>query len=153
MPFLFTAVSKKFVFLPVGFLVSAVEVQPSINPAVAGGTVIFSLSPSMSLKTGSWALGETLILNWVGNQQAVFPGYNGRASVNVTTGALTLSSLKLSDSGVYLVQSNDVVLNANASITVIGEISQGIFNVENPITIVHLLRTSLCTIYKRRKLM
>lgn len=112
---------------PVGFLASAVEVQPSINPAVAGGSVIFSLSPSMSLKTGSWALGETLILNWVGSQQAFFPGYGGRATVNVTTGALTLSSLKLTDSGVYVVQSNDPALSANASITVIGEISQRIF--------------------------
>ncbi|XP_013875939.1 carcinoembryonic antigen-related cell adhesion molecule 5 [Austrofundulus limnaeus] len=106
-----------------GFLASAVEVQPSINPAVVGGTVMFSLSPPMSLKSGSWALGETLILNWVGDQQAFFPGYSGRASVNLTTGALTLSSLKLTDSGVYVVQSNDPALSANASITVIETVS------------------------------
>uniref|UniRef100_A0A3Q2U5U6 Ig-like domain-containing protein n=1 Tax=Fundulus heteroclitus TaxID=8078 RepID=A0A3Q2U5U6_FUNHE len=74
-----------------------------MNPAVVGSTVTLSLSPSVTLTSGNWAVGDTFILTWLGEQQAVFPGYSGRASVNVTTGALTLSSLTVTDSGVYRV--------------------------------------------------
>ncbi|XP_034729143.1 carcinoembryonic antigen-related cell adhesion molecule 5-like [Etheostoma cragini] len=101
----------------------AVEVQPSINPAVVGTSVTLSLSPPTALKSGSWAVGESLILTWLGDQQAAFPGYSGRASVNVLTGALTLSSVTVADSGVYMVQSSDTQLKANASITVLEPIS------------------------------
>ncbi|XP_045900470.1 carcinoembryonic antigen-related cell adhesion molecule 5-like [Micropterus dolomieu] len=107
-----------------GFLASsAVEVQPSINPAAVGDTVTLSLSPSITLKSGSWAVGESLILTWVGNQLAVFPSHSGRATANVLTGALTLSSVKVADSGVYAVQSSDPPFNANTSITVLEPIS------------------------------
>ncbi|XP_078107950.1 carcinoembryonic antigen-related cell adhesion molecule 1 [Sander vitreus] len=101
----------------------AVEVQPSINPAVVGTSVTLSLSPSTTLKSGSWAVGESLILTWLGDQQAVFPSYSGRASVNILTGALYLSSITVADSGVYVVQSSDTQLKANASITVLEPIS------------------------------
>ncbi|XP_044064759.1 carcinoembryonic antigen-related cell adhesion molecule 1-like isoform X2 [Siniperca chuatsi] len=101
----------------------AVEVQPSINPAAVGDTVTLFLSPSTTLKSGSWAVRESLILTWFGDQQAVFPSHSGRASVNVLTGALTLSSVTVADSGVYVVQSSDPQLKANASITVLEPIS------------------------------
>uniref|UniRef100_A0A3B4T417 Ig-like domain-containing protein n=1 Tax=Seriola dumerili TaxID=41447 RepID=A0A3B4T417_SERDU len=105
-----------------GFLASgAVEVQPSINPAVVGDTVTLFLSPPASLKSGSWALGESHILTWLGEQQAVFPSHSGRALVNILTGALTLSSVTVADSGVYVVQSSDPQLRASASITVLGK--------------------------------
>lgn len=109
-------------FCSSGVLASgAVEVQPSVNPAVVGDTVTLSLSPSTTLNSGSWAVGESLILTWLGDQQAVFPSYNGRASVNVVTGALTLSAVTVADSGVYVVQSSDPQLKAEASITVLGK--------------------------------
>ncbi|XP_049902626.1 hemicentin-2-like [Epinephelus moara] len=106
-----------------GVLASAVEVQPSINPAVVGDSVRLSLSPSAALNSGSWAVGESLILTWLGDQQAVFPSHSGRASVNVLTGALTLSSVTVADTGVYTVQSNDPQLSASASFTVLELIS------------------------------
>ncbi|XP_008288309.1 carcinoembryonic antigen-related cell adhesion molecule 2-like [Stegastes partitus] len=108
-----------------GFLASsaAVEVQPSINPAKVGQTVTLSLSPSATLKSGSWAAGDSLIVNWIGDQQAVFPSHTGRALVNVLTGALTLSSVTVADSGVYVVQSSDPQLSASASITVLEPVS------------------------------
>ncbi|KAM4581039.1 cell adhesion molecule CEACAM6-like [Odontesthes bonariensis] len=113
-----------FLALMHSFLASdAVEVKPSINPAVVGGTVILSLSPSVTLKGGSWAVGESLILTWLGDQQAVFSGYSGRAFVNITTGALTLSSLTVADSGVYRVQSSDPQLTVNTSVTVVEPVS------------------------------
>lgn len=117
-------------FFPSGVLASgAVEIKPSINPVVVGNSVTLSLSPSKILKSASWAVGESLILNWLGDQQAGVPSYNGRASVNVLTGALTLSSVKVADSGLYTVQSSDPQLKASASITVLGETKQmALFN-------------------------
>ncbi|XP_027143022.1 carcinoembryonic antigen-related cell adhesion molecule 1 [Larimichthys crocea] len=107
-----------------GILASgAVEVHPSINPAKVGDTVNLSLSPSVVMKSGNWAVGDSVILSWVGDQQAVFPSHNGRASVNVVTGALTLSSVTVADSGVYVVQSTDPQLKANVSITVLETVS------------------------------
>ncbi|XP_074539159.1 cell adhesion molecule CEACAM2-like isoform X2 [Halichoeres trimaculatus] len=102
---------------------NAVEIKPSTNPAVAGDTLTLSLSPSLTFKSGSWAVGEIQILTWLGEQQAVFSNHTGRASVNVLTGALTLSSVKVTDSGVYIVQSTDPPLKANTSITVLEAVS------------------------------
>ncbi|XP_043973031.1 carcinoembryonic antigen-related cell adhesion molecule 6-like [Gambusia affinis] len=107
-----------------GFLSrDAVEIQPSTNPAVVGSTVTLSLSPSVTLTGGNWALEDTFILTWLGEQQAVFPGYSGRASVNVTSGALTLSALSVTDSGLYQVHSADPLLKASVSLTVVEPIS------------------------------
>ena len=85
-------------------------------------------------------MGESLILTWLGDQQAVFPSYSGRASVNILTGALNLSSVTVADSGVYVVQSSEIQLKANASITVLGE-SKQIAKVQLLIVIVHPLET------------
>ncbi|KAK2844805.1 hypothetical protein Q5P01_011464 [Channa striata] len=106
------------------FLVSGdVEIQASINPAVAGGTLTLSLSPPTALNSGSWAVGGSLILTWLGEQQAVFPSYSGRASVNISTGALTLTNVAVADSGAYVLQSTDPQLRVNASISVLAPIS------------------------------
>ncbi|KAM9353509.1 carcinoembryonic antigen-related cell adhesion molecule 1 [Symphorus nematophorus] len=107
----------------------AVEVQPSINPAVVGDTVTLSLSPSPNMTSGSWAVGESVILNWVGDRQAVFDSHTGRASVNVITGALTLNAVKVADSGVYVVESTAPPLWANASITVLEPVSNVMISV------------------------
>ena len=104
------------------------EVKPSVNPATAGDTVTLSLSPSTAIKSGSWAVGESVILTWIGEQQAVFPSHAGRVSVNILAGALTLSSVSVVDSGVYVVQGSDPQLQANASITVVGKTGQTVAN-------------------------
>nr|XP_019948219.1 PREDICTED: carcinoembryonic antigen-related cell adhesion molecule 5-like [Paralichthys olivaceus] len=70
------------------------------------------------MKRGSWTVGSSLILNWEAAQEAVVPSYSGRATVNVLTGALTLSSVTVADSGVYVVQSTDPQLQATTSISV-----------------------------------
>lgn len=120
----------------------AVEVKPSVSPATAGDTVMLSLSPSTAIKSGSWAVGESVILTWIGEQLAVFPSHTGRASVNILTGALTLSSVMVADSGVYVVQGSDPQLQANASITVVGKTGQIVDNQGWEYLIVHPLETS-----------
>lgn len=111
-------------FSPVVLTSSAVEIQASINPAVAGGPLTLSLIPSTALNVGSWAVGGSLIITWVGEQQAAFPSYSGRASVNISTGALTLNPVTAADSGVYILQSSDPQLRANMSVIVLGEAKQ-----------------------------
>uniref|UniRef100_A0A3B3DPQ1 Ig-like domain-containing protein n=1 Tax=Oryzias melastigma TaxID=30732 RepID=A0A3B3DPQ1_ORYME len=98
-------------------------VRPSINPAVAGGAVTLSLVPSENIKTGSWSVGQSPVVTWQGTHQAVFPSHTGRAFVNISTGALTLTSLTVADSGVYEVLGTDPQLRANTSITVEESIS------------------------------
>lgn len=105
-----------------GILASGtVELCPSISPAAVGDNVTLSLCPPVALTSGAWDVSGSLIVAWLGTQQAVFPGYAGRASVNVLTGALTLSSVTAADSGVYVVQSDEPPLRANTSLVVLGK--------------------------------
>ncbi|XP_068179783.1 hemicentin-1-like [Antennarius striatus] len=101
----------------------AVEVKPSVNPAVVGDTVMLSLSPSGTVSSGSWSVGGSLIITWARGEQLVFPSHDGRASVDVLTGALNVSSLTVADSGVYIVQSSNPQIKANASISVLEPIT------------------------------
>lgn len=111
-----------FFFFLSGFVVSGgVEVRPSINPAIAGNSVTLSLFPSENIKSGSWSVGQSPVVTWQGTHQAVFPSHTGRAFVNISTGALTLTSLTVADSGFYEVVGTDPQLRANTSITVEGE--------------------------------
>ncbi|KAM4600457.1 cell adhesion molecule CEACAM2-like [Polymixia lowei] len=102
---------------------SSVEIRPSANPARAGDTLVLALSPETTLKGGTWAVGDSIIVFWQGDKQTVFPDYKGRVSVNSTTGTLSLSSVTAADSGVYVVQSSDPQLKANAVISVLEPVS------------------------------
>ena len=96
------------------------EVRPSVPTSVVGDTVTPSLFSPAALRSGRWAAGESLIVAWLDEQQAVFPGHSGRASVNVLSGALTLTAVTVADSGVFAVQGTDPQLRAAATITVMG---------------------------------
>lgn len=113
--------TKWGVFLSKG-VCGAVEVKPSINPAKAGDTVTLSLSPATSLNSGSWAVGNVLILTWQGDQQAVFSNHTGRASIDADR-ALTLNSLTVADSGVYTMKGTEPVLVASVIFTVLEPVS------------------------------
>lgn len=63
----------------------------------------------------------SVIVAWLEAQQAVFPSHAGRASVNVFTGALTLSSVTAADSGLYEVQSDEPPLRASMELLVLGK--------------------------------
>ncbi|XP_055019441.1 carcinoembryonic antigen-related cell adhesion molecule 5-like [Boleophthalmus pectinirostris] len=106
---------------------NALEIKPSANPAVVGQSVTLSLSTSTTPSSGSWAVGEALILTWtrLGDQDqvAVFPSHLGRASIDGSK-ALTLSSLSVNDSGVYTMRSTvDPGLSASVRLTVMEPVS------------------------------
>lgn len=103
------------------------EVRPSVNTTVVGDTVTLSLFPPTTLRSGSWAVGEALIVAWLDEQQAVFPEYSGRASVDILSGALTLSAVTVTDSGVYVVQGMEPQLRASATVTVVGKREQTVY--------------------------
>lgn len=98
-----------------------VDVCPSISPAVVGDNVTLSLCPPVAVTSGAWDVSGSLIVAWLENQQAVFPSHAGRASVDVFTGALTLSSITAADSGLYEVQSDEPPLRANTELVVLGK--------------------------------
>lgn len=97
------------------------EICPSASPAVVGDNVTLSLSPPVALASGAWDVSGSLIVAWLGTQQAVFPSHAGRASVDVLTGALTLRSVTAADSGLYEVQSDEPPLRANTTLVVLGK--------------------------------
>lgn len=97
------------------------EICPSASPAVVGDNVTLSLSPPVALMSGAWAVSGSLIVAWLGTQQAIFPSHAGRTSVDVLTGALTLSSVTVADSGLYEVQSDEPQLRANTTLAVLGK--------------------------------
>ncbi|KAG7276202.1 hypothetical protein CRUP_004793 [Coryphaenoides rupestris] len=101
----------------------AVEVKPLANPIGVGDTLVLTLSPATSINRGLWTAGSFTILTWEGQQQAAFPSYTGRASVDTATGTLTLHSVTLADTGVYTVRNTESALTASTSVTVLEAIS------------------------------
>ena len=99
----------------------AAEVKPSSNPVVVGQTLVLAVSPATTVTGGSWSLGTTSIVNWVGSYADVIPGYADRASVDTATNSLTLRSFTLADAGVYTMKSTDASLTASITITALGE--------------------------------
>ncbi|XP_062395713.1 carcinoembryonic antigen-related cell adhesion molecule 5-like [Sardina pilchardus] len=111
---------------------NGIEVIASVNPARVGENVTFRAIPPTALPSGSWAVGDrVLVVTWLGEQQAVFPGHEGRARVNISSGDLHLSSVSVEDSGVYVLQSNDPSLRANTSLTVLEPIANVTLTVRN----------------------
>ncbi|XP_072316976.1 cell adhesion molecule CEACAM5-like [Eucyclogobius newberryi] len=128
----------------------AVEVKPSVNPVTVGQSVTLSLSPPASLNSGSWAVGEALILTWtrLGDQDqvAVYPNHLGRASIDANR-ALTLSSLSVNDSGVYTMKSTDPELTASVSLIVLEPISNVTLSASDSALIEHTsAAVALCSI-------
>jgi len=91
------------------------------NPIGVGDTLVLTLSPATSINRGLWTAGSSTILTWEGQQQAAFPSYTGRASVDTATGTLTLRSVTMADAGVYTVRNTEATLTASTSVTVLGE--------------------------------
>ncbi|XP_036394524.1 carcinoembryonic antigen-related cell adhesion molecule 5-like [Megalops cyprinoides] len=103
--------------------VAPVEVKPSANPVQVGDSVTLAISPLTHAQAGRWALGADPILVWFGDSQDVFPSYKGRASLNISTGALLLKSVTVADSGIYVVEGSNPAFSANASLKVLAPVS------------------------------
>ncbi|XP_061108157.1 carcinoembryonic antigen-related cell adhesion molecule 1 [Conger conger] len=100
--------------------VVSTDIRPSINPAPVGENVTFHISPLMQLKSGVWSFGSKTLVVWIGLEEQAA---DSRASVNTTTGVLTLRSVTVGDSGLYKLQSLDPQFLAEASLTVLEPVS------------------------------
>ncbi|XP_064173084.1 carcinoembryonic antigen-related cell adhesion molecule 1 [Anguilla rostrata] len=100
--------------------VACLEVRPSVNPARVGDNVTFDVSPSMPLTSGVWSVGSKVLVYWIKAQEE---SMDRRASVNTSTGALSLTSVTVSDSGVYSLKVNNPQSLAMANLTVLEPVS------------------------------
>ncbi|KAJ8354749.1 hypothetical protein SKAU_G00223160 [Synaphobranchus kaupii] len=97
-----------------------VEVIPSANTTRVGENVTFRLLSLVDIKSGVWDFQNKLLVFWIGDQTEP---QDKRATVNTSTGALTLSSVTVADSGVYRLMDTTPPIQANATLTVLEPVS------------------------------
>ncbi|KAJ8354750.1 hypothetical protein SKAU_G00223170 [Synaphobranchus kaupii] len=97
-----------------------VEVIPSANTTRVGENVTFRVLPLVDIKSGMWYFQNKLLVFWIGDQTEP---QDKRATVNTSTGALTLSSVTVADSGVYRLMSTTPPIQANTTLTVLEPVS------------------------------
>ncbi|XP_048880311.1 carcinoembryonic antigen-related cell adhesion molecule 1-like isoform X1 [Brienomyrus brachyistius] len=102
----------------------AVKVTPSKSPVRAGDNITLILSPSTSMKNGFYTLNGFGILMWSEKKQQTAGAFTGRASINTSSGILSLFSMTVADSGLYVIQSFPPIgFSANTTLTVLEPIS------------------------------
>ncbi|XP_059497278.1 carcinoembryonic antigen-related cell adhesion molecule 1-like [Stegostoma tigrinum] len=83
-----------------------------------GETALFSVSPSLTVKSGNWAFDGKSIGLWIGSSVSLRKQYESRADILLPNGSLVLKSLMSSDSGQYTVNMvSDVGGPASATLT------------------------------------
>ncbi|XP_077065978.1 carcinoembryonic antigen-related cell adhesion molecule 1 [Siphateles boraxobius] len=82
----------------------AVTLVPSQNPVAVGSNVTIRLSDPININVGSWVFRTGTLFIWV--LQEIYPGSSHQAGIdlNITTYQLTLSSVTLNSSGVYVLE-------------------------------------------------
>ncbi|XP_048476534.1 muscle M-line assembly protein unc-89-like [Rhincodon typus] len=73
-----------------------------INVSI-GETALFSVNPSLTVKTGNWDFNGKNIGLWIGSSVSLSEQYESRAEILLPNGSLLLKSLTSSDSGKYTV--------------------------------------------------
>ncbi|XP_069041632.1 hemicentin-1 [Lepisosteus oculatus] len=101
----------------------AVDVVPSANPVYVGDNVTLELSPPTAISTGTWLFDGSTVVMLFQHQQEAFPGYEGKASVDLSSGALFLESVRLEDSGIYRFQGLVPQISGQAVLTVLAPVS------------------------------
>nr|XP_015224258.1 PREDICTED: carcinoembryonic antigen-related cell adhesion molecule 5 [Lepisosteus oculatus] len=98
----------------------AVDVVPSANPVYVGDNVTLELRPPTAISTGTWLFDGSTVVMLFQHQQEAFPGYEGKASVDLSSGALFLESVRLNDSGIYRFQGLVPRILGEVNLTVLG---------------------------------
>ncbi|KAI1886258.1 hypothetical protein AGOR_G00212140 [Albula goreensis] len=102
---------------------TGLEVIPSVNPVPAGDNETLVIFPPVNRTSGVWEYGDTTILLWLGDRVDMSEAYRDRASMNVSTGDLSLRWVTVNDTGDYSFQSLVPMVMAKASLTVLEPVS------------------------------
>ncbi|CAM4699552.1 unnamed protein product [Leuciscus chuanchicus] len=114
----------------------ALTLVPSQNPVAVGTNVTISLSEPINAAVGNWLFGSSTLFLWV--PTAVYPGDSNQdgISLNITTYQLTLMSVTLKSSGIYVFQAFNPS-TAKAGITL--DVQEPISNVAANVSMTNLV--------------
>ncbi|XP_066539333.1 carcinoembryonic antigen-related cell adhesion molecule 5-like isoform X2 [Hoplias malabaricus] len=98
--------------------VSSVTLVPSENPVVAGRNVTISVNPGMTISAGTWLFGSNMIVFWFPDMLVHGDNYKNRISFNSTSAQLTLWSVQVNDSGLYVLQGANPNIRTEVSLSV-----------------------------------
>ncbi|XDV40081.1 hypothetical protein PO909_009230 [Leuciscus waleckii] len=114
----------------------ALTLVPSQNPVAVGTNVTISLSEPINAAVGNWLFGSSTLFLWVST--TVYPGDSNQdgISLNITTYQLTLMSVTLKSSGIYVFQAFSPS-TAKAEITL--DVQEPISNVAANVSMTNLV--------------
>ncbi|XP_072536669.1 carcinoembryonic antigen-related cell adhesion molecule 1 [Salminus brasiliensis] len=98
--------------------VSTVTLVPSANPVRVGENVTLSVSPAMAIDAGTWQFENSFLVFWYPGSVTVGKEYTGRVSFSSSTLELSLHSLQVNDSGLYVLQGVNPIVQAEVSLSV-----------------------------------
>ncbi|XP_051576743.1 carcinoembryonic antigen-related cell adhesion molecule 5-like [Myxocyprinus asiaticus] len=83
----------------------ALTVVSPKNPVAVGSNVTLSLNDSKAIPVGSWLYGPTVLVVWFPGDSLVGSSFNKEIAFNNITYELTLTSVTLRSSGLYVIES------------------------------------------------
>ncbi|XP_052002358.1 carcinoembryonic antigen-related cell adhesion molecule 1 isoform X1 [Xyrauchen texanus] len=97
---------KLFFFITLIWIpgLSALTVVSSKNPVAVGSNVTLSLNDSITITVGSWLYGSGTVLFWYPGDTVTGSSFNEGMSFNNISYALTLTSVTLNRSGLYVLE-------------------------------------------------
>ncbi|MCJ8728841.1 hypothetical protein PDJAM_G00009110 [Pangasius djambal] len=98
--------------------VSSQSLIPSVNPLAVGGSVTLTLNPQMNITAGSWLLDGNILVFWYPDNIIVSDSYKGRMSFNSSTRQISLYSVQVTDSGLYVLQGMNPIVKAELELSV-----------------------------------
>ncbi|XP_067094943.1 hemicentin-1-like [Osmerus mordax] len=103
------------VFLTTSKDVRGQTIVASPNPAAVNSNVTLQVYPETSISGGMWFHESTYILQWYPGGSFVDPTWASRITFNSTSSALSIRSVQVADSGLYLIRGS-MQLNGTLSV-------------------------------------
>ncbi|XP_046896431.1 carcinoembryonic antigen-related cell adhesion molecule 8-like [Hypomesus transpacificus] len=96
--------------------VSGQTIVASLNHAAVNSNVTLQVYPETSIQGGMWFHGSTFIMQWYPMGSFPNPTWASRITFNSTLLALSIRSVQVADSGIYLIQGPSIELNVILSV-------------------------------------